>query len=186
MSGKFEIGFDPRDIKRFNDDIDKLFDDINDKVSTPKNYTNVVEKTRKGIKEGSLPGIVNQLDYAKLKVTLKGMGIIYTDNPLGVTGQLVDDFAFYTLKKSPNEVGGHLTFSNHEAPRPTIGSMKETVREGEDKLEYVEISSADIVEKLHKTGNFPIMDSIQRLYEKDYVKQVELLINRAFKNADRS
>lgn len=185
---KFEAEIDKKDLKRWNDSIDSLFNDIRYNVSSPAEYRVVVEKTKRGIKENKL-ALKNSSGWEKVKNKLKSDGKINFKEPLNVTGQLADDFyakIWATNPKDLEKIGVEMTFKDEPRVRPTIKSMYGVYKDPTAVFEYQMISSLAVAKKLELyTGtlngvNYNISEAIYKLYADDYEKIVFAAVAKAF------
>jgi hypothetical protein len=185
---KLQIGLDKADVKKFKDDIDRLFDNIRAEVSSPATYNTVVAKTKRGMRENRL-ALVNSGNWERVKKKLKSEGKINYADPLNVTGNLVNDYFAAIINTGPKDldkIGVHLTFKNEPRMRPTMKSMYQVANDPTAKLEYEMKGSLEIAVKLERyTGtlngvNYNITDAIFSLYRQDYIKAVEMAVHKAF------
>lgn len=189
---KLTAQFDYDDIKYFNESIDKLFKDIRTEVSSAPAYTAALQKVRRGMHENKL-ALKNSDGWAKVKAKLAKDNKIPYDDPLNVTGQLVEDFYAKVLSTRPSDlvnIGVELTFKDIPRIRPTMKSMYNAYRDDSVDLEYEMKSSYAIAAKLERyTGtingvNYNISEAIYKLYADDFEKIVYAQVQKAF-NANK-
>lgn len=183
MSKKLEFGFREKDLDSFMRKIESTFEKIEQKLKDPKNFEDIVEQSRQGLRENREMAIENEINYAQMKYSLKQQGHIPHSTPLSVTGQLIDDYYMKLMSTEPDDLKHHLTFKNDPRMRPTYQSMAQVYRGELEALEYQESGSKDIVRILQQHKGYPILDTIYNVYSKDYEKRVNSLISDALKRA---
>jgi hypothetical protein len=180
MKPIIDIGISKSSLQSWEKRIERLFNDLEQSLQDPAKFNREVNKTQKGLQENREMDIENELRYAEMKYSLKQRGLIKESTPLSVTGQLIKDFHLKLMKTDPNELTHILTFKNDPRMRPTYESMAAVYRGDEDALRYKQSGSQDIVKVLQTHKGYPIIETIYKVYSKDYVKRVERIINDVF------
>lgn len=176
--------FDPKDVSKFVDKINTSFENIKKELNNLDNFENINTRVRSGLRDNRDMTIQNEEHYAEMKEQLWTWGEIDYDSPLSVTGQLINDYHMKLMSTNPDDLQYNLTFKNDPRLRPTYQSMVRVYREEIEELEYKESGSLDLVTKLQIAKGYPIIDTINKVYSKDYVNKVMDIIQEQFKRVD--
>ena len=190
---KITAEFDKKELKAFEKDIDKLLIGMGQELASSPKMRPIVSKIKQGMSENAM-GFSNSEIWEKNKHAAKVHGIVDFDSPLMTTGQMVQDFIFYTGKpklsdipKSNEFIIGALTWSDKIRKRPSYRHVLNQLARAEggtdiyeDAEKFTFIKSSDLVKIVMKSPRYPIMDSIVNLYRKDIQLHMERLIDEAF------
>jgi len=182
-----DIKVNKTDVDKYMSDIDDLFDGISKEFTTSKKIDRLIYKMRKGMRE-NIMGYHNSRKYQDLKEELKRTGVIQSDSPLYVTGQLIDDLAIQMDLMSDGNIEVSLTFDDVVRERPTYSSMVKVAYDPTAELQYEPMSSKKLASILMDAGRarYPIFDSLYKMYGKDLLREVENVIDDAFKKINKS
>ena len=192
----FNVKIDGNDIKSFNHMTDRLFAALAEDLADPLQHEPIVKKVASDIRNSGL-GFTNHPKWAEVKQRLKEKGFHNNTNALNLTGNLANDFRFKVISKSPDEILSEYSFSDVPRMRPTMQSLQRASRSTNEELQYIPISSREVVrilqsesraiakKSVHSIKPYPVMDRIYTYYSDDILYNLSFIVEKAFARTKR-